>query len=69
MVVNHWPGGTFALYPHDVPAAAAARDPSRDLLPERLHTASRGVGAIRLLADDVRELIEFVAKDFNRPLA
>ncbi len=54
-------GGTFVLLPHD---AALQRDSPSSLLPERIHTATRVVGAIRLYADDVQELIVFLGKDF-----
>jgi hypothetical protein len=53
-------GGTFHLFPHDAPARI--ENPS---LPERMHTAVRTLGAIRLYADDVRELIGFLRRDFN----
>jgi hypothetical protein len=40
-------GGTFVLFPHDQPAQNRT---SNGLLPERLHTATRAIGAVRLYA-------------------
>jgi hypothetical protein len=53
-------GGTFVLYPHDAPQRAAA-----DGLPEQLSSRPRTVGAVRLYADDVRELISLLGRDFS----
>jgi hypothetical protein len=53
-------GGTFILYPHDVPQPTATGG-----LPEQLSTRLRSVGAVRLYADDVRELIAFLGRDFS----
>lgn len=59
-------GGTFELYPHD-----------RDLLtspstydgstPEQLYSRAVSVGAIRLYAPDVLELLRYVQEDFTAP--
>jgi hypothetical protein len=56
-------GGTFVLLPHDI---AAKQEPLPGQPPERMHSVSRTVGAIRLYAEDVRELIAFVARDFTQ---
>ncbi|MBI3703441.1 MAG: hypothetical protein HY244_06245 [Rhizobiales bacterium] len=56
-------GGTFILHPHD---SSGDGTPATGLLPERLHMATRHVGAIRLYAEDVQELIGFLAKDFSQ---
>lgn len=53
-------GGTFRLYPHDAP-----RHYDSSNLPEQLHSASRTLGAVRLYGDDVRQVIEVLAKDFT----
>jgi len=54
-------GGTFILHPHDQDQATFKEGPS----PERLHTAVRQIGAVRLYADDVKHLIQFIATDFS----
>jgi hypothetical protein len=56
-------GGTFTLHPHDTSNETAS---SGGLLPERLHVATRKLGAIRLYADDVQQLIGFLSRDFNQ---
>lgn len=56
--------GTFELFPHDLPPA----DQTKQLgspVPEQLHTARLTVGAIRLYADDVRDLAQVQRKDFS----
>ncbi|MGE6740669.1 hypothetical protein ACQKGC_10365 [Allorhizobium pseudoryzae] len=54
-------GGTFILHPHDQDQAPPKQGPS----PERLHTAVREIGAVRLYAEDVKHLIQFIASDFG----
>lgn len=56
-------GGTFTLHPHD---SSPQTESPPGLLPEQLHVATRTLGAIRLYADDVRELIGFLSKDFGQ---
>ncbi len=56
-------GGTFVLFPHDVPVQTQI---ASGALPEQLHTATRTSGAVRLYADDVRELIALFKRDFNQ---
>jgi hypothetical protein len=56
-------GGSFILFPHD---AAVRNEPLPGLLPERLHTATRTLGALRLYAEDVQELIGFLQRDFSQ---
>jgi hypothetical protein len=56
-------GGTFVLFPHDMPGQNLA---SIGLPPERFHTAVRAIGAVRLFAEDVRELIGFLSRDFSQ---
>jgi hypothetical protein len=58
--------GTFVLFPHDAPTSQAAQG-NAGLLPEQLHTVTRTIGAARLYAEDVRELINFIARDFRQP--
>jgi hypothetical protein len=55
-------GGTFHLFPHD---ANTENSPVATLLPERLHSTTKTLGAVRLYTDDVRELIG-LNKDFSR---
>lgn len=64
-------GGTFHLFPHDTstegqPLPKPVEGQKQGLPPEQLHTASRQIGAVRLYADDVRELIGSLARDFNQ---
>ena len=56
-------GGTFNLYPHDSHNEAKG---TTGLLPERIHTATRTLGAIRLYADDFQDLVGFLSKDFGQ---
>lgn len=55
-------GGTFKLWPHmtEVPAASGA------LVPEQLNTATRSVGTVRLYADDIRNLVNEISRDFTQ---
>jgi hypothetical protein len=41
-------GGTLLLFPHQT--SGKERDPARALLPEQIHTATRTLGALRLMA-------------------
>ncbi len=54
-------GGTYVLLPHD---AATPTEAATGLTTEQLHTASRNIGALRLYADDIQELIDLVSRDF-----
>jgi hypothetical protein len=54
--------GTFILWPHDT---AAQNVVPPGLPPERLHTATRTVGALRLYLEDVKELLGFLSADFT----
>ena len=56
-------GGSFILFPHD---AAVRTEALPGLLPERLHTATRRLGALRLYAEDVQELIGLLQRDFSQ---
>lgn len=53
-------GGTFQLYPHDLPALPAGA-PELD----QLHTVVRTLGAVRLYSDSAKGLLNQVARDFN----
>jgi hypothetical protein len=55
-------GGTFVLFPHPDGTLPTG---GPNLLPERLHIASRQVGALRLFAEDVVELIGFMRRDLQ----
>lgn len=57
-------GGTFHLFPHDPPVSPTTPLPGAP--PEQLHSATRVLGALRLYGDDVRELVQFVRRDFNQ---
>lgn len=57
-------GGTFELFPHDLPPADQTKQ-SDSRVPEQLHTARLTVGAVRLYADDVRDLALVQRKDFS----
>src|SRR3546814_11732109 len=54
--------GTFKLWPHmtEVPAASGA------LVPEQLNTTTRSVGTVRLYAEDVRNLVNEISRDFTQ---
>ena len=58
-------GGTFQLYPH----AYQVRPTNIEAIPEQLNTCSRPLGTIRLYADDVRNLIAQLVKDFSQKRA
>ena len=58
-------GGAFVLHPH------GAADPKRPAseLPERMHTVTRPIGAIRLYPDDFKGLVDTLKQDFDaRPV-
>lgn len=54
-------GGTFILLPHD-----SSNPQHIAFSQEQLHTASRRIGALRLYAEDVQELIGFMSRDFSQ---
>ncbi|MBX3504887.1 MAG: hypothetical protein KF895_05370 [Parvibaculum sp.] len=56
-------GGTFILFPHDY---SAKKSVPEGAVPEQVHSASRPLGAIRLYADDLKELIGFMSRDFSQ---
>lgn len=51
--------GTFVLFPHSLPTKPQSS------VPEQIYAARHSVGALRLYADDVRELAETLKKDFT----
>lgn len=53
-------GGTFEAFPHDVPAPRSA-PPG----PEQLYTKNIALGSIRLFAQDIRQLLDYIRQDFN----
>ncbi|WP_429911343.1 hypothetical protein [Glycocaulis sp.] len=69
-IVGEWTstigsGGTFELYPHN-----QQRSPNNsENIPEQLYASTRTVGAIRLYADDIRNLINQIIKDFTHKKA
>lgn len=59
-------GGTFDLYPHDIvrqtePITTGASTP------EQLYSRTVSVGAIKLYAQDVLNLIQYAQEEFNHP--
>ena len=60
--------GTFEAYPHDqpVPDQLATVSPP----PEQLYTSTITIGAVRIYAQDLWELVEFIRRDFvvGRPI-
>lgn len=52
--------GTFVLFPH-----VGAEDSDPRTMPERVHSASKELGALRLDASDVRGLIQAVGQSFK----
>jgi hypothetical protein len=63
---GHWnteigTAGTFTLFPHDLPVEPQAPTGQG---PEQLYTQRLNVDAVRLYADDVRALVQTIAKDF-----
>lgn len=59
-------GGVFVLHPQNQQATAPAPGTAA---PEQLHTVVRRVGAVRLYARDVRQLIDAVRQDFSHTRA
>lgn len=58
-------GGTFQLWPHNY----RVRPANIGAVPEQLNTSTRTLGAVRLYADDVRNLIAQLTKDFSQKRA
>lgn len=63
-------GGTFQAYPHDASKSNLGRGDITAALPEQLYTANITLGAIRLSAEAVDELVAFVRREFvvGRPV-
>lgn len=59
-------GGTFELFPHDL-SVAPAQGAGEQTGPEQLYTRRKELGAIRLYADDVKELIKYITEEFSAP--
>jgi hypothetical protein len=61
--------GTFEAYPHDQPAPDQQITPG-SAPPEQFYTSTATVGAVRIYAEDLWELVEFIRKDFavGRPI-
>ena len=55
--------GTFELFPHDLPPADQTKYIG-SVIPEQLHTQRLTVGAIRLYAEDIREVVQMLRQDF-----
>ena len=55
--------GTFELYPHATHQADQTRGPD-SAIPEQIRTVRQSVGAVRLYADDIRELVQAAQRDF-----
>lgn len=56
--------GTFELFPHDLPPADQTKQTDNPI-PQQLHTVRLTVGAVRLYADDVRDLARVQRRDFS----
>ncbi|TLY28795.1 MAG: hypothetical protein E6K63_07045 [Nitrospirae bacterium] len=63
-------GGTFELYPHDVPPPPDQRAASAGAIPEQIFTSNVSLGSVRLYAKELWELVNFIRKDFivGRPV-
>jgi hypothetical protein len=61
--------GTLEIYPHDVPSSDQGGTESTGI-PEQIFTANISLGALRVYAKDLWELVQFVRKDFlvGRPV-
>lgn len=59
-------GGTFELSPHDV-AIAETRSSQSVHGPEQLYTRRKTLGAIRLYAQDIRDLLRYMSEEFANP--
>jgi len=55
--------GTFEAYPHDIPPPVQ-RTGGAAQSPEQIYTSTISLGAIRLYAKDLSELVELIRKDF-----
>jgi len=62
--------GTFDAYPHDIPPSDQ-RVGGAAAIPEQFYTSNASLGALRLYAKDLTELVQFIRKDFvvGRPVA
>jgi len=62
--------GTFEAYPHDIPPSDQ-RVGGAAAVPEQIYTSNVSLGALRLYAKDLTELVQFICKDFvvGRPVA
>lgn len=56
-------GGTFIIFPH---AHNEALSNTANLPPERIHSAYRSLGALRLYPDDLQKLVSLMAEDIAR---
>lgn len=56
-------GGSFILHPHTSPDEVK-RTPT-SALPEQLYTVFKNIGVLKLSAEDVRDLIEHIKRDFS----
>lgn len=57
-------GGTFDAYPHD-DAVLGAQTRGTTAVPEQLYTKNVPLGSVRLFAEDVTQLLDYVAQDFS----
>ncbi|MBN8542885.1 MAG: hypothetical protein J0M34_01315 [Alphaproteobacteria bacterium] len=55
-------GGAFTLFPHD---ETTQKQETKNDVPEQIHTKNIALGSIRLFAEDVRQLLEHVKRDFT----
>lgn len=59
-------GGTFELFPHDIAAPTPPRAGASSI-PEQIYTRNVSLGALRLYAEDVVNLLQYVQEEFNTP--
>lgn len=58
-------GGTFNLYPHDL--AIASPTTNADSTPEQVYSRNITIGAVKLYAEDVLNLLKYVQEEFTTP--
>ncbi len=59
-------GGTFDLFPHNA-AFSSAPNIANPSIPEQIYARNITVGAVRMYAQDVLDLLRYVNEEFNAP--
>lgn len=57
-------GGTFDAFPHDISKTEQDSSTSENV-PEQIHNKRIVIGSIRLFNEDVRQLVDFIKRDFT----